>query len=491
MLPQLFDYADSLLAQRLLHGFILGINGTGHGKILPYQYPFFIADVKELFILIDIAAPAAHRIAADLVHHIQHRRNPLGITGMQRIRRHPVGTQDKDRFAVHAEIELPFGIFSAGRMVDEIHRPQSRPEGAGVHRLSAVLQRYRHIIHRLFAAALGPPEMHLCDLAVQLTGVEPGGIAHGKAAVAAASLAADGVIPKLTLVVLEGIIQRDISPSVFQIDVLRHEIGFLDMGLRAVFQLDRPPQAARKNTGRNVPAEHVRCLADIEGRSVIFHGDGAQGRPVLLRLQQGGADMYDNIGFAVRKPFHRNRVRNQHIVAFINQPTVDINVRIGVDPFEHQPRGRSLLGFELEASEIQQMAILIGIQLQDIVSEEDIRKLACSLQIQFEIAGYRGGNGGELLLPYRLDHILLHCAQISVMNQGQPPSAVQYNRIPVIQENSSLWPMLTHSIAGRITRRSFLIIPNLITILQSFLHIFRINFHHIIEAKRTRSMIGK
>lgn len=306
MLPQLFDYADSLLAQRLLHGFILGINGTGHGKILPYQYPFFIADVKELFILIDIAAPAAHRIAADLVHHIQHRRNPLGITGMQRIRRHPVGTQDKDRFAVHAEIELPFGIFSAGRMVDEIHRPQSRPEGAGVHRLSAVLQRYRHIIHRLFAAALGPPEMHLCDLAVQLTGVEPGGIAHGKAAVAAASLAADGVIPKLTLVVLEGIIQRDISPSVFQIDVLRHEIGFLDMGLRAVFQLDRPPQAARKNTGRNVPAEHVRCLADIEGRSVIFHGDGAQGRPVLLRLQQGGADMYDNIGFAVRKPFHRN-----------------------------------------------------------------------------------------------------------------------------------------------------------------------------------------
>ena len=91
MLTQALDDLGDFASQPRLELRILGVDRTGHGKVLPDEDPLAVAQVIEEVVLVDVPAPAPDHVAAEVVDEVQDHGNPVDIARVIGVERHPVG----------------------------------------------------------------------------------------------------------------------------------------------------------------------------------------------------------------------------------------------------------------------------------------------------------------------------------------------------------------------------------------------------------------
>ena len=78
--------------KHLAHPIILGIQPTGHHKVLPDQNAVLIAEIIQIIIFVNIAAPQPNGVTANILQQLAGFGQALPISGVERIHRHKICT---------------------------------------------------------------------------------------------------------------------------------------------------------------------------------------------------------------------------------------------------------------------------------------------------------------------------------------------------------------------------------------------------------------
>ena len=181
-----------------------------------------------------------------------------------------------------------------------------------------------------------------------------------------------------------------------RIDVRRHPIDVGETRRIERAQFDAAPQSGAHQTGHDVPAVHVRRLADIDrffGRE-ITHAERAE--QVTLRAEHNRTDdnlyriaaaLFDQIG-------HVETALDQHIGRRARMFAVDPDVGQAVDPAEPEFGALSGLQFRsVEPARIAPLVTLPGAQFIHVGSDHRVIDQAGGQQVEFDVTGHLRRNG--------------------------------------------------------------------------------------------------
>ena len=106
VLTQSSHYRRCFCAKHLAHPLILRIQPTGHHKVLPDQNAVLITEIIQIIIFVNIAAPQPNGVTANLIQQLTSLWQTLPVSGVERIHRHKICTQNKNFFSVYEKLEF-------------------------------------------------------------------------------------------------------------------------------------------------------------------------------------------------------------------------------------------------------------------------------------------------------------------------------------------------------------------------------------------------
>ena len=130
----------------------LRIDAAGKGEILPDHDAVLVAQVEEAVVLVDVAAPAADHVAAQVGEEPDSLFVPPGIAAVEGIERHPVGTLDHDRLAVDIDHEMAIGLrrdVDARGVSGWLVRPRLTGRGGAIDHYGAEANALRALVKHL------------------------------------------------------------------------------------------------------------------------------------------------------------------------------------------------------------------------------------------------------------------------------------------------------------------------------------------------------
>ena len=268
---------------------VLRVYDSGHGEVLPDHYTLTVAAVIERRVLVDISSPAADHVAVEVDNHVESTVHPSGVTAVEAVQRHPVGSAYEYPFSVDEETEFSLAIL--------YHLAPVQPDSpkshlAGVRSQDgAVLVDNAHgtVVKRRIAIALRPPQFCLVQLELGPPG-ESGKYPLHFICRASVLLQLDVQfhLVYLRCRILDLYVDecRHVSSGRIGIDGHPMHVGYADGVLDD--QGNIPPQAGADQPGHNVPAIAVAGLADPDRLGVVPETVGPD--KFLLGLEDSGAE---------------------------------------------------------------------------------------------------------------------------------------------------------------------------------------------------------
>ena len=125
---------------------------AGKHEILPDQQSEAVAEREEFLIFIDVSAPAADHVAAQIPEKFERFPHPFRILPVQGVRRDPVRSLDEYRTVVDNEFEFSFSVFHLFRPF-QTDGADSRLPDTHINRFPAMDQFQLHRIQILLSAS--------------------------------------------------------------------------------------------------------------------------------------------------------------------------------------------------------------------------------------------------------------------------------------------------------------------------------------------------
>ena len=261
------------------------------------------------------------------------------LAARDRVERHPVHAADEDRLAVDAEKELA-GAF---RQLDVVvfERELADADLALVHGQDRAVvgdQFDLRVVERRLAHAARPPEIDVVQADLQL--------AHRPA---------ERHLLRMHLAVARergphlGLVEHgerrgdahahvNVRPAILHADCPHDPCGVVDVALRANLQPHVAPNAAERHVRHDIPAVHVRRLAEeLVIRAAAHHPAEFAGDLVARReTHRTDQHLHRVLRADTDSVRHVELVRNQHVLRLADLLAVEEYVRERVDAVKHE-----------------------------------------------------------------------------------------------------------------------------------------------------------
>ena len=400
MIAQLAHHLGRFLLQRVDQPGHVRIGAAGHREILPDQDAVPVAQVEELVILVDVAAPAAHDVAARVLKQRKRRGHALGVPAVHRVHGHPVATHQHHRRVVDDDLELAL----VARLHDLIDDDRAQADGLleAVHDLALVQQLQLHAVQVLFAVIARPPQLCVRDVHAQRAGDEQRGLFDLEGGVAAGAGQAHGKVVQRDRVGLVAEAAQKIRRAV-AVNRAGDIVGLGQAGFAPLDQAHAAPHAGRQEPGHDIPAEAGRGHAHERVAVLAVVAGDADRNVHFARLVDRRADAHGECVLltVIQRVGHVELVLDQHVVAGAHALAVQENVGEGVQAVKAQdPAAAGVLGRVERALEPPLVKLVLAKGV-DVLRVEGILLQTRAHQIQLHVAGHlradlRPGKRAEL-----------------------------------------------------------------------------------------------
>ena len=421
VIAQLAHHLGRFLLQRVDQPGHVRIGAAGHREILPDQDAVSVAQVEELVILVDVAAPAAHDVAARVLKQRKRRGHAFGVPAVHRVHGHPVAAHQHHRRVDHLELAL------VARLHHLIDHDRAQADGLleAVHDLALAQQLQLHAVQVLLAVIARPPQLCVRDIHVQRAGDEQRGLFDLEGGVAAGAGQAHGKVVQRERVRLIAEAAHELRRAV-GVDPAGDVVGLGQAGFAPLDQAHAAPHAGRQEPGHDVPAEAGRGHAQQRVAVLVVVAGDADRNVHFARLVDRRTDAHgEHVLLAViQRVGHVELVLDQHVVARADALAVQENVGEGVQAVKAQdPAIAGILGRVERALEPPLIKLVLA-EGVDVFRVEGVLLQARAHQIQLHVAGHlradlRPGKGAELIGRLRHDAVFHMIAQRPFSVQGK------------------------------------------------------------------------
>ena len=422
MVTQHSDDSTGFLVQRSLEPVILGIDGTGHGKILPYHYAVCIAVIVEILVFVYVTAPAADDVASKIRHHGHDFRQSFLISGVVCIHRYPVGTHGENLFAVDDEAEFAVSVLVGHAGTIQLNGTKPGLPAPCMHQLTLAVQFSHHIVQVGIAVIVRPPQLGIVNGRGCVAAGVPQGNGPAEGGIAAGTGYLQGVIPDVACG--NAAVVYHLDKGVGTVHRVGLQENILDAAFGKTVDVYVLPDPCGYGTGHDIPAVLGSRLADVKGVRIVLHAVGIGVDFVFSGFDHGRGEVHYHFVLAVCQLGQIKGNGHKHIVAFCHQFSVDIYLGKAVQPFKYHNVIQRRIGFVGEGAVIELMHGFIGIELVDILFPENLRHHAGSFQIQFKIAGYLRRDYGKIC-SFNGSYGGEGGVNFAVLTVGKRPVAVQ------------------------------------------------------------------
>ena len=309
-----------------------------------------VAEVEEGVILVDVSAPTADDVAAQLIQHLQCLGETLGVAGVEGVQGHPVTTHGEHGLVIDEEAELTLLPREGGAI--QLHGADARLQLAGIRDDVAATQGDGDVVQVGQTCVLGVPQVGAVNGDEDIPAGMPQVLGDREGAVPADALHRDGVAVGKRGgmgVMIEGVvgvpaqihgvveIQLGVAAGVvggIGTDSAGVEEGLPNGGCLDGVHVHGTPDTPRHGAAEDIPAEGGGGLSRVEGG--VAEGEGARrgGKRGTLRFDHGGVDMDHQLvagGLQRNITVQGNLIGQKHIFSAVHPLTVYVRIENRVD----------------------------------------------------------------------------------------------------------------------------------------------------------------
>ena len=273
--------------------------------------------------------------------------------------------------------------------MNQFRRAQTLPEGKRIDRSAVAQERGGHFILVRLAVAARPPQTRVFQRKLHPAVDVPQRLLAHEPALAAYAFQAQRVPLHRLFADIDIEHERAMRAVFLQAANPDEDVAYM---LRLLpHERYGPPQPGRDDARTDVPAEHMRRLADDEGLVVVFLRRFERADGVLARFQRDGTDMHEQLVFALRQPLRGEDVRDEHVFGMTDFMSVEVNIRDGINALEMEEGAAGFAG-PVKAERIKNVACFVVADFEVVVLIIRLVQQACANKVERPVAGNACGD---------------------------------------------------------------------------------------------------